>query len=668
MAGKLFVDKIDPRLLMLIDDLAAGEIEPDPDDPDFLTHVYVYSESDDFGALAAAGFDVSNELGQTAIVTLPITSIEDLAARSDVVGVFAPRAGSPTQAHDFAHTTAQFLLGLENAWDVTSGTRSGGTKGAGVIIGIVDDGVDIRHDAFTNDVVVGGNHIRESRILSYWAQGKTKPGRTPLWKRNGRVFEKAELTAAISAWASAGTALPGPLRLPKDTHGTGTASVAAGSTWSAGPEALGTRLGIAPEADIVVASTHGGESKNYVRDALAGIEFCFETARALNRPCVVNMSLGTYNLPHNGLSIFAQRLRAMLVDPVSGNPVPGRVYVRSAGNTGNNHGHVKLSLTAPQTLTLLVGRPRLRGRDNDDYSLECLVSSSQPGLKVRVAPPGGAFTADGPVAQTIADHKIRISNLPSVRPQSLLGPRADSDSHQIILVNRPQSQIITKGSWRIRLDTGSTPHPDVHLWMETGRTLDTQQFLFKPLPPDIAKEDQGGGSEDPDFARRKEWIEYTLNSESSCREAIVVGRSNFVTDLQIEVPGRASSRGPTTDTLIPLSESKPDLAAPGDNIVVAVFRPSRRSLARSSISGRESGTSYSAPAVAGTVALMLSHDPTLTFDDIRTILRSTASPWAQIIHQEGFSPAGRDINERNIAGAGLLSISGAVTAAAARVP
>lgn len=71
-----------------------------------------------------------------------------------------------------------------------------------------------------------------------------------------------------------------------------------------------------------------------------------------------------------------------------------------------------------------------------------------------------------------------------------------------------------------------------------------------------------------------------------------------------------SSSGPTADGRI-----KPDVAAPGTGVVVATAGGYATS----------SGTSFSAPLVAGVVAQMLQVNPALAPTEVRTLLRQTAS-------------------------------------------
>ena len=73
-----------------------------------------------------------------------------------------------------------------------------------------------------------------------------------------------------------------------------------------------------------------------------------------------------------------------------------------------------------------------------------------------------------------------------------------------------------------------------------------------------------------------------------------------------------SSRGPTTDGRI-----KPDLVAPGESIRAADAGTASGSIVFS-------GTSMASPFAAGTAALMIAADPTLTPDEVRSLLYATA--------------------------------------------
>ena len=106
------------------------------------------------------------------------------------------------------------------------------------------------------------------------------------------------------------------------------------------------------------------------------------------------------------------------------------------------------------------------------------------------------------------------------------------------------------------------------------------------------------------------------NSPSSCWYFITMPADghNVITVGAVDSLGvlaNFSSRGPTADDRI-----KPDVVAQGVASYLAIGNLSY---------SRSSGTSFSSPMVAGVVALMLEANPSLRPDQVRDILRSTAS-------------------------------------------
>src|SRR6185503_14825087 len=165
----------------------------------------------------------------------------------------------------------------------------------------------------------------------------------------------------------------------------------------------------------------------------------------------------------------------------------------------------------------------------------------------------------------------------------------------------------------------------------------------------------------------------TISSPGNEPSAITVGSANPRDTASRADDGvnHFSSRGPTRGGLVddhgaahPDNILKPDLVAPGNRLLGAISTD-RLGITQSALalqfpqliartglnSGliRASGTSYAAPIVAGTAALMLQANPGLTPALVKAILQYTAEPLP-----------GSNLLQQ---GAGLVNVPGAVAVA-----
>ncbi|WP_165763765.1 S8 family serine peptidase [Halalkalibacter urbisdiaboli] len=117
------------------------------------------------------------------------------------------------------------------------------------------------------------------------------------------------------------------------------------------------------------------------------------------------------------------------------------------------------------------------------------------------------------------------------------------------------------------------------------------------------------GNEGPD--------KYTIGTPGAAARAITVGSMADVKEGGYFL-NRFSSRGPTLDERI-----KPDIVAPGYLITAAKANTISEYIT-------QSGTSMAAPFIAGTIALMLNANPSLTPQQIKQILIRTSEDWGDL--------------------------------------
>jgi serine protease AprX len=140
----------------------------------------------------------------------------------------------------------------------------------------------------------------------------------------------------------------------------------------------------------------------------------------------------------------------------------------------------------------------------------------------------------------------------------------------------------------------------------------------------------------------------TIGSPGAAAKALTVGAMADPGEKGFNIAS-FSSRGTTAD-----GRMKPDIAAPGYNITAAKANSSNQYVTYS-------GTSMATPFVAGTVALMLDANPSLTPDQVKSNLFTTATD---------FGPAGQDVDYGwgNLKGYDAVKVSGNFTGTGPALP
>jgi len=205
-----------------------------------------------------------------------------------------------------------------------------GLTGKGVIVAVVDTGVDFRNPDF---ITVDGQGRPVSRLLYLWdtrsqafdqGKGGTRP---PLAYPNGAsigtLYTQAQLTAELRA------SRPTIDTTDEDGHGTMCAGVAAGNGRNA-PDRQEVR-GVAPEADLIAVCGHSTLLLNAIVDWLDKVRG--------NRPLVLSHSMGGQWGGHDGMLVRERALSARFPAETR-----GRALVISAGNEGDRDSHAVLDL------------------------------------------------------------------------------------------------------------------------------------------------------------------------------------------------------------------------------------------------------------------------------------------------------------------------------------
>ena len=251
--------------------------------------------------VADNGYEAEIITPKLVVVTLSPSFIPTLAERTDV---------------NYIHASQQLYPRLSEARDetgVTMVTEGEGLEtpftGKGVVVGIIDQGFEYAHPAFTN------------RVVRYGASGTS-----------------GTLTSSR------------PTRDSRDDvgHATHVANIAAGSKVSGSDY-----YGFATDADLILISSDFANS-SVLKQAKAIKNY----AEKNGQPWVLNMSFGAEIGPHDGSTEFDRGMSDLCG--------PGGLMVAAMGNAGGSKIHARRAFTSDDTPVYLKIKPT---SDNTNYYL-----------------------------------------------------------------------------------------------------------------------------------------------------------------------------------------------------------------------------------------------------------------------------------------------------------
>jgi len=220
---------------------------------------------------------------------------------------------------------ADTMLAQNNVYPIHNGDSplTQAYTGSGIVIGVIDTGIDITHPDFKNS---NGT----TRIKYLWDQRYTLNPNSPGPYNYGQEWDNTEIDNGDASVHDANYYYG---------HGTHITGVAAGNGL-----ATGQFKGVAPDADIVmVALDFNGTSPTLVTDA---VEYIYAKAQAMGKPCVINCSFGDYTGSHDGKDLQAQLIKNMI------NAQNGRALVAAAGNGGHIPFHLGYTVSADTNFTM----------------------------------------------------------------------------------------------------------------------------------------------------------------------------------------------------------------------------------------------------------------------------------------------------------------------------
>lgn len=415
--------------------------------------------------------------------------------------------------------------------------------GRGIMIGIIDTGIDYTHPAFRQG-------DGRTRIAEIWDQTKEEGNGVRLFDY-GRVYTRSELNEALDSDD------PYEIADTRDEigHGTFLAGVAAGS--------MNREVdfsGVAPQATLAVVKLK--QAKPYLRehylipegvpcyqenDIMAGIRYLFGLARDMELPIVIALGVGTSMGDHTGHGRLEQ-----YIGSTAG--VGSTTFVTAAGNEGIKGHHFLGS--------------RLLADEYEDVEFQ--VEEGENGFTMELwGGNTGVFSVGliSPTGEYTEKIPIRAGQLQKI--PFALEPTQLSIYYGLVEVGSGDEVIFmrlarpTPGIWRIRVFNDRNIPDSYHIWMPISQFVRPDTRFLKP-DPYVTLTDPANNS-----------VPITMTAYDHRNDSLYI----------------QASRGYTRT-----GQVKPDLAAPGVNVQGPL--PGGRY-------GQYSGTSVAAAHTAGAVALLL---------------------------------------------------------------
>jgi len=248
------------------------------------------------------------------ILTVPESLVEAVLSRPEIEYVEIPKK---LFFSDFQAKTASCIL------QVTE--RYPNLTGAGVVIAVIDSGIDYTLPHFRN---ADGT----TRILALWDQGQalSEAYPPPEGFLEGRLYTQEDINEALS-----GENVP---LISTDTsgHGTAVAGLAASGR-------VDSYEGVAPESSLLIVKLGNPDRESFPRttELMRALTFVVRFAAERSLPVAINLSFGNSYGSHNGGSVLER-----FIDNIS--EIGRSVICVGTGNEGASGGHFSGRVTSRQ--------------------------------------------------------------------------------------------------------------------------------------------------------------------------------------------------------------------------------------------------------------------------------------------------------------------------------
>ncbi len=556
-------------------------------------------------AIETCGGRMKFSYGNIYATRIPLNKISLLLQNSSVKRVEAMH-GSGTVLDSETDTNANIYSVKNGSYPLTQSY-----DGSGVVIGVIDDGIDLTHPDFMDSQ-------GHTRIKYLWSQTDSTGG-TGTSYGYGQEWDSAAIDAGCSYIPT--TAYYG--------HGSIVTGCAAGNGL-----AVNNYYGVATNADIIFVAVD--MSKNFLSKVVDATDYIYAKAAELGKPCVINASLGSYSGSHDGTDLPAKLIGTLI------SKQNGRAFVCAAGNAGNILLHLGYPVQKDSLFTWFKYEPSIGRVYFEVWANQSDIDSLQFAIGADKVPAPYKFRGRTPYYNILNDFNFNTgidtvtdtlwSGNTVLGAVEILAEKSDSLYHLGISVFTDSTtynwRFITFGSgyfdiWSHPNYTGTSniikanlpsagTFPDIVRYVRPDKTQNiVSSFTCSEKTIAVAN-----------YNNKAKWLD--VNNDLQTPETYITPPA--IDTIAGEIAS-SSSIGPTRNRKI-----KPDISAPGNftfgsGLLSLMPAFISNSPGKVGVGGKhilDGGTSMASPVVAGIVALYLQKRPDASWQEIKDVLLNTA--------------------------------------------
>ena len=420
-------------------------------DPEEKTWELIVRHNGSLEALRNEGIRVDELAAGYAVLVVPESRIDQVSAMEQIVYIEKPKrlffASNMARAASCLSTiqtsSGSGTGGVGAGAGVISGLESGLT-GRGVLVAVIDSGIDYFHSDFRNP------------------DGTTRIGLLADQDRD-RIYTREEINAALET-GSRSSALELVPSTDPSGHGTAVAAIAAGN----GREGNGVYRGVAYESELMVVKLGTPLTDSFPRTTqlMKALDLVVRRARDMNRPLAVNISFGNTYGSHDGTSLLETFINDM-------SNIGRNVIVAGTGNEGTGAGHRAGSLVMGQEENAQLSiAPYETGMGVQ------LWKSYVDQFSIRLVTPSGEVI--GPIDSRLGPQTLRYEG---TRILIYYGkPSPFSRAQEVYFDFLPVRDYLDSGIWTFRLTPERIVTGRYDMWLPSRGLLNPSTRFLRPVP------------------------------------------------------------------------------------------------------------------------------------------------------------------------------------------